>query len=381
MFSTGDYGFSIWENNISQEKAFNNAFRHYKNFYFSTISETLHHKNQSPGLDTLSKCPFNHSIEDEATGELAQLLELESPITYSPQLPSGERVALVRTYRVHHVYLRAVKKLYKAKFRRRQQIYNLFLNAENNQWQIDIDTQVPLPTEEFKADYQTAHPGARNIDRIVLAEQEISLQRQMRHPTRSEFSHWPATVFDINYFLERANFSIPILDQEQHYGEIGNCTQSVAQAVGLWDQLQASEQVAHYGAVSRVPHWSSRQQNDLIAPILQRYSPQQSRPQGSEIDASSNEHIEASSSSNIQPAFTRLSLYSDPDEMTSYSQGIPPPGGSISISRNTGAFGEASFWVVSLFLFGYLYHKISEFWSSKNPPQKIVLKNALNPKI
>lgn len=93
----------------------NNAFRHYKQFYFSTLPQNLP-VVQNPGLDELARCTFNHPIEDEAAGELAQLLGQETPITYRPILPPEARNTLVQSYRSHHVYLRAVKKFFNLYF-------------------------------------------------------------------------------------------------------------------------------------------------------------------------------------------------------------------------------------------------------------------------
>lgn len=56
---------------FSREVAFRNAFRHYKNYYLSTLVK-LFYSNNPHRYTEFGYCPFNHPIEDEATGELAK---------------------------------------------------------------------------------------------------------------------------------------------------------------------------------------------------------------------------------------------------------------------------------------------------------------------
>lgn len=151
---TGNCTFCVSEDPISQEQALNNAFRHYKQFYFSTIHETLP-LAQNSGLEELARCTFNHPIEDEAAGELAQLLGQETPINYRPTLTPEDQNTLVQSYRAHHVYLRAVKKLYQSKFLKKNAAYNPCLHSPNH---IDLQRGVPLPPGASQAEYKKANP-------------------------------------------------------------------------------------------------------------------------------------------------------------------------------------------------------------------------------
>lgn len=361
--------FCVSEDPITQAQALNNAFRHYKQFYFSTLRENLP-VVQNPGLDELARCTFNHPIEDEAAGELAQLLGQETPITYRPKLPPEARNTLVQSYRSHHVYLRAVKKFYQSKFLRKNAVYNECMHSPNH---IDLQKGLPLP-QALQAEYKKANQDAPTQNRIVPTEQSCSLHWQMESPYDDYLSHWPPTVFDLCYFLERARLSTPDLELPGFARNTRRWTESVAQEVGLSETLSNKKKQNAYDWWE-IAHWSTSDQENLTEPIRQKYLALEEEQQSRDL--------ERVASSPLQ----RLTLYDDSLAEGQVSprdnfQGIPPPGASISIAVNNGAFWNASLWVASLFLFGLLYHKISEFLSSKNPQtQKIVLENALNPKI
>lgn len=65
---------------VSKEIAFHNSFRHYRKFYFYTLEQVL--PSNFPGCQQLSECTFQNPIEQEARGPLAQILDLQRPITY-----------------------------------------------------------------------------------------------------------------------------------------------------------------------------------------------------------------------------------------------------------------------------------------------------------
>lgn len=371
------YNFCIVEEPISQQKAFNNAFRHYKNYYFHTITDTL--SSDSFGLAELSKCPFNHPIEDEAaTTKLAVLLDLESTTTGLGSMTPGMREFLARSYRAHHVFLRGVKKFYQSKFLRKNAYYSQLTNTLNR---IDLEDKVPLHGTLLE-DYKEANPTAKTYTHIVYEEQETSLQWQMKNPTMASWSQWPATVFDLNFFLERANFSIPLRDI--HYGEIRACTESVAKEVGLFKQIQTVQPAAlphwkeleqapsHWKGLEQVAHWSSKDTEKLLTPIIHTYK------YSHETQQIIRRPDEIASLNAQNEAFSRLAL--DDETVSSspnYFQGVVPgpSPGSLSISRNNGAFGNESLWVVSLFLFGYFYQKISDvFKKSTNTKKDFVRK-------
>lgn len=165
----------------------------------------------------------------------------------------------------------------------------------------------------------------------------------MENPYNGDFSHWPPTVFDLCYFLERAHLSTPDLERGDFARKTRRWTESVAREVGLLDTL-SDKAIQNGYDWWEIAHWSTRDQENLTEPIRLKYQSleeeQQSR--GLERVTSSNAQNERVASSNIQ--LQSLTLYDNPvaEEQEKVSprdnfQGIPPPGASISIAVNNGA--------------------------------------------
>ena len=191
------------DGNLEKIIAFNNAFRYYKNFYFSQLKPILP-SEAKPGYSAFCQCAFSHPIQDEATGELAEILGSESPVSHSVRhcdlQTKGE---LQKDYWAHHGYLRAVKKLYYSRFIRWNSVYNEFNELNGT---LNLQGQIPLPRQfQEEIQKQLSRPLPRysylrasegNPPYLRSQEQRPSLQWMMANP---DHPLWPAKIINQSY--------------------------------------------------------------------------------------------------------------------------------------------------------------------------------------
>lgn len=339
------------DENMEKIMAFNNSFRHYRNFYFSQLKPLLP-SEAKPGYSAFCHCAFVHPIQDEATGELAEMLNLVSPVSHEVlHCDLQTKGELQKDYWAHHSYLRAVRKLYSSRIIRWNSAYNKFIGFNST---LDLQGQIPL-TSQFQEEIQKQISNPMPLYSYLRAaegnpaylrvspdsylrsqEQRASLQWMM-----NSISIWPAKIIDQTYFLERANFKLPELHVENGYSNISNIVRSVSDDVGLSEILQ------EYSNKSSIPE---NNQKDIQRQIIDNF----------------NQRVDEQ---NVAGPLEQLQL-----QEHHYAQAQPPLG-SMSLSHGIGAspifgiFGISAL-LSALLLDTYLVFRIYEFIYEFFVPQK-----------
>lgn len=253
--------------------AYNDAFRYYKNFYFSTIKEALCRNDDPPGLQELSRCTFHNSIKEEATDQLAQLLKQELPITYNtdlhlkmPGTETSEAEYLAQAYKHHHLYLRAVRKFYYSRLVKKNYKYQDLACSDGKSGKMTLkmtSSQVPpLPSlrTHYRQEFQVSSGSSSSSDTFIDPNQGCSsLRWQMSNRANSDWSHWPANLIDQNFFIELANFEC--LHEETNQ-QIGACVGEFAKVVHLDAQLEPFK---------NSPYIGKREQRKICKHIVQQF--------------------------------------------------------------------------------------------------------------
>ena len=326
-----------------KEIAFNDAFRHYCNFYFHNLKPLF--PLDSPGYQQLSECKFQNPIEEEARGPLAQILGLERPITYEPERFEPFKGRLVGEYKAHHLFLRSVRKFYKS----RLVVWNATFNDHvgglvEGKKLIDLHQKVPLATS-LQQEYQqllSLNPPTKYIKK---AQQPASLQNQMENSLYPDQSHWPADIIDIHFFLERGNFRIPDLNQALQYGNIRDCLHSVAEDVDLLEKLKEYRDSAYIYV---------NDQETLNRHIVSKYEDREVQEAAASVARCTLETDPA-----IQEHETRE------QGSSSYYEARSPLTGSLSMAHGLGVgpvMPAAPLGLSLVILGGYLGFKIYEFF-------------------
>lgn len=333
---------------VSKEIAFNNSFRHYKNFYFYTLEQVL--PSDLPGRRELSECTFNNPIDQEARGQLAQILDLERPITYDRERFKLLESTLVRDYKAHHLFLRGVKKFYQSRLVKRNPVFNDCVLASNK---INLHQKVPMSPKLRKA-YAKIFGEDQSRRFIDYHEQPGSLQWQMENSTYPNWSHWPAKIIDINFFLERGNFKMVDLNSPTGYKDIQDYLFSVADDVGLSGEIKDYQNVASIG---------ERQQQKIQEQIVENFR-RLEQLQVQETTASMAT-VTLETSPGMQEQDGREQVAASSSSRGEFHEQVPvthPPFGSLAIYHGTGASSSFGFGISALLWVTYLNFKIYEFF-------------------
>lgn len=213
--------------------AFRDAFKHYKNSYFYTLKPLLP-LSANPGYEALCQCGFQNPIDQEATGQLAEILGLETPINHETRTcPWSDKRRLREEYRAHHSYLRAVRKFYSSRLIYKNNSYGEFV-ATNGK--INLQQQIPLPSSLRAEIEKDVSVSADHY--LKSSDQTLSLMmkdRGLRNPTHS---NWPGYIIDQSYFLGRANFRVTGVQLPKDHRNIQPTLNAVAEDVGLFEILR-----------------------------------------------------------------------------------------------------------------------------------------------
>ena len=367
VHSVGNIRYFLDDDNPKLEKTvcFNNAFRNFKNFYLFRLKELLP-VVRSPGYSSFSQCAFVHPIQDEATGELAEILDMVSPISHAVVECNPEtKSTLQKEYWAHHGYLRAVRKLYYSRLIQHNTAYKEFLYPNAT---LSLQHQIPLPRElreeiqkqiyNPKPPYLYLQSSESNPAYLKVSEdnylrsreQTVSLQWMMENPENPPCALWPAKIIDQSYFLERANFKLRGLHLPAEYGNIQTGLIAVANDVGLSEILETHSNKSYI------------------------YEPEQQNIQNQII-----RNFDALGADETAASLTKLTLETDPMIVSqeheseqfaaSSSSGLAQRSfsGSISISHGIGTAPilNTPFWSSALLLAPYLSFKIYEFFLQK----------------
>lgn len=386
MFQTKKNRFSVYfpgerePSKDDREVAYNDAFRNYKNFYFSTIKESMCRHDDPPGLQELSRCTFRNSIKDEATDQLAQLLGQELPITYDRKLNykigtrTSEAEDLAQAYKYHHFYLRAVRKFYHSRLVKKDYKYRVLAcrDGESEKMTSSQVPLLPLLRTYYRKEFLVSSGSSSSSDTFIDPNQVCpSLRWQMLNEANSEWSHWPANLIDQNFFIELANFQLrDSFNEKKDHQQIGVCLGEFAKQVRLDKQLEPFQ---------NSPYIGKKEQRAICKHIVQQFE--------LEGEAQRRETTSSPKPETALPETFPLGMSAFQETSSVEVEEALSPKQTVIIARTPSHFGSTSmnyygndtFLNVSFVLIfgGYIIFKIYEFFGLKKYTKPTSVKDCL----